>query len=165
MSHEDRARLKELLEVLIEHKAQLGYPNKDVRGAKDAATFRLSRAGALEHLKLGGVLTFDCSGAIQCAYKWAGGLADPCGLHFKVEGFTGSMLAHLRHYSDPRRARVGAIVIFGPATGEHGAIVIGPGDDPLLFSHGLRGVTGPIRLSEERKFHSEPVTFLNVSSL
>jgi hypothetical protein len=37
--------------------------------------------------------------------------------------------------------------------------------NPLLFSHGARGVSGPIRLGQESRFHDPPVTLLDVSSL
>jgi hypothetical protein len=58
--------------------------------------------------------------------------------------------------------------VFGPATGEHVACVYDadPVDgNPLLFSHGARGVSGPIRLGQESRFHDPPVTLLDVSSL
>lgn len=164
MTHEERQALKALLEVLVKHHGQLDYPRDDVRGPLDAATFHLTRAQALARLANGQHLMFDCSGAITCAYKWTK-LKDPNGLDYRREGYTGTMLDHLHHYSDPRQARVGAIVIFGPATGEHGAVVLEPGDDPLLFSHGLAAAAGPVRLSVERTFHHPPVTFLDVSGL
>jgi hypothetical protein len=110
---------------------------------------------------------FDCSGCVTCIYKWAG-LKDPNGLGYKHGGYTGTMLAHLPHYANPKRARVGALVVFGPATGEHVAMVDTAdkvNGDPLLFSHGARGLTGPIRLHREKRFHDPPVTFLDVSGL
>ncbi len=167
MTATDRKRLHGIMEVLVQHAAQLDYPNKDVRTKLDSATFNLTWAQAQAHLKAGKHLMFDCSGAITCIYKWAK-LKDPNGLAYRHEGYTGTMLAHLPHYSSGKRARVGAIVIFGPATGEHGAMVLeadAKGGDPLLFSHGFRGATGPIRLHREARFHDPPVTFLDVSSL
>ncbi len=167
MTAADRKRLHGIMEVLIAHAAQLDYPNKDIRGKLDAATFAMTWAQAEKRLQNGGRLMFDCTGAISCVYKWAG-LKDPSGFGFKVEGWTGSMLNHLKHYSSGKRARVGAIVIFGPASGEHGALVLeadSKNGDPLLFSHGFRGATGPIRLHREQRFHDPPVTFLDVSAL
>lgn len=149
------------------HHLQLDYPTHDVRGKLDAETFALTWAQAEKRLADGGRLMFDCSGAITCIYKWAG-LKDPNELAYKHEGYTGTMLAHLPHYSNAKRGRVGAIVIFGPATGEHGALVFTPdkvGGDPVLFSHGARGTSGPIRLHREQRFHDPPVTFLDVSGL
>lgn len=168
MTHADRQRLHSIMETLIRHKAQLDYPLHDVRGAKDAATFHLTWAEAQAKLTAGDHLMFDCSGCVTCIDKWAGGLKDPNGLAYQHEGYTGTMLRHLPHYTDPKLARVGALVVFGPATGEHVAMVLAPDSqrgDPELFSHGARGLSGPILLSAERRFHDPPVTLLNVSSL
>ncbi len=167
MTQADRQRLHKIMEVLIQHAGQLDYPTQDVRGKLDAATFALTWTEAQAHLAAGKHLMFDCSGAVTCIYKWAK-LKDPNGLAYKHEGYTGTMLAHLPHYSNPKRARVGALVIFGPGTGEHVAVVLVAdrvGGDPVLFSHGFRGATGPIRLHREQRFHDPPVTFLDVSGL
>jgi hypothetical protein len=167
MIHAEREKLRQLAELLIQHKAQLDYPRKDVRGRLDAETFHLTRSEAVERLNRGGRLMFDCSGAITCLYKWCG-ISDPNGLGFSHEGYTGTMLAHLPHYTDGRKARTGALVVFGPGTGEHVAMVIRPdpkGGDPLLFSHGFELGSGPILLSQERHAHHRPVSFLNVSGL
>ncbi len=149
MTQADRKRLQAIMEKLCLHHTQLDYPTQDVRGKLDAATFAMTWAQAEKRLTNGGRLMFDCSGAITCIYKWAG-LKDPNGLAYKHEGYTGTMLANLPHYKQASRTRIGAIVIFGPATGEHGAVVMDKatanGADPLLFSHGARGVSGPIRL-------------------
>ncbi len=167
MTPADRTRLHVVLAHLTAHASQLDYPVNDIRGPKDAATFALDWPHAQAALAAGKHLMFDCSGAITCAYKWAD-LHDPNGLAYSHEGYTGTMLAHLSHYADPKGAKVGAIVIFGPGTGEHGAVVYETDPahgDPLLFSHGERGAAGPIRLSVERQYHRAPVTMLNVSGL
>lgn len=167
MIHAERVKLQQLAELLIQHAGQLDYPRHDVRGPKDAETFHLNRAQAVERLHAGGRLMFDCSGSVTCLYKWCG-VSDPNGLSFQHEGYTGTMLAHLPHYSDPKRARTGALVVFGPGTGEHVAMVIHPDPvhgDPLLFSHGFAQGAGPVKLSDERRAHHPPVTFLNVSGL
>jgi hypothetical protein len=155
------------MHLLIQHHAQLDYPIHDVRGPKDLATFRLTWKQAQDRLASGGRLMFDCSGCVTCIYKWAG-LSDPNGLGYRHEGYTGTMLAHLPHYTDAKRCRIGALAVFGPATGEHVAMVYKPdpaGGNPEMFSHGARGLTGPIRLHAEAKVHHPPVTLLNVSSL
>src|SRR5258707_10141593 len=138
MTHADRERLHAIMAKLIEHKAQLDYPLHDVRGPKDAETFRLTWTEAQHRLASGLKLMFDCSGCVTCIYKWAG-LSDPNGLAYKHEGYTGTMLAHLPHYSDAKRCRIGALPVFGPATGKHVACVYEPDPlhgNPLLFSHG-----------------------------
>jgi hypothetical protein len=165
VTHEDRVKIHELLELLIAHRAQLGYPEGDVRGARDAATFSLDREQALRWLKDGHELTFDCSGCATCVFKWTPGLRDPNGLNYRHQGYTGTMLAHLPHYHYPADARIGALVVFGPGTGDHVAQVLEPGRDPWLFNHGRSKESGPVRLSVEREAHRAPVTFLSVASL
>ncbi len=174
MTQADRKRLQGIMEILISHAAQLDYPTNDVRGKLDATTFALTWTEAQAHLKAGKHLMFDCSGSADCIYKWCfNGKAstDPSGLKYDPKhlgGYTGTMLAHLPHYSNAKRARVGALVVFGPGTGEHVAVVLEAdrtNGDPLLFSHGYRGATGPIRLHREARFHDPPVTFLDVSGL
>lgn len=169
MNHTDREHLHELMELMIVHRHQLDYPLHDVRGPKDAATFALNGAEARAKLHSGGRLMFDCSGCITCTYKWQSPhVGDPNGLGYTHEGYTGTMLAHLPHYSDAHHAEVGAIVIFGPATGVHGAMVLEADPqhgDPMLFSHGAEQLTGPIKLSALAKALPGPVTLLNVSGL
>jgi hypothetical protein len=160
-----RDRLHSIAEELIHHHALLDYPRDDVRGPADHATWRLTWPQAQDYLRRGRHLTFDCSQSVTEIYRWAK-LKDPNGLAYKQPGYTGTMLHHLvTHYTDPARARVGALVVFGPGTGEHVAMVIEPGHDPLLFSHGAAHTAGPIRFSVERTFHHSPATFLAVDKL
>lgn len=161
---EQRAQLHDLMGLLIAHANLCGYPSQDVRGTADAKTFTLTRAQAEARLTQGLQLTFDCSGAVTCMCKWAG-IEDPNGLDYRYEGYTGTMLKALPHYTNPSGANVGALVVFGPGTGQHVAMVYERGHDPVLFSHGERGYCGPIRLSQERLFHSPPVTFLSIAGL
>jgi hypothetical protein len=165
MTAADRQRLVSLARYLIEHRNQLGYPVNDVRGPLDQATWKITTAlGMQRAITAGKTLTFDCSQAVTQLYRWAK-LSDPNGLDYTHSGYTGTMLAHLRHYSDASAARDGALVVFGPGTGEHVSMVIERGPDPVLFSHGATHASGPIRLSVERTFHRPPVTLLNVSGL
>jgi hypothetical protein len=167
MTHADRTRIREILALLIRHHNQLEYPRNDVRGAADAATWKLTLTEAEAKLKRGGHLCFDCSQSATQVFRWAK-VKDPNGLAYKHVGYTGTMLAHLPHYSDPKRADIGALVVFGPGTGDHVAVVYEPDHthgDPLLFSHGATHTAGPIRLSVERQYHRPPVTFLSVAGL
>jgi hypothetical protein len=167
VTKEDRDKIHAIAHTLIHHAAQLDYPRNDIRGAKDAATWKLSWASAQSRLKNGAHLCFDCSQSITQIFRWAG-VGDPNGLGYKYPGYTGTMLHHLRHYADPHKARTGALVVFGPGTGEHVCMVVEPDPnhgDPLLFSHGQAHTAGPIRLSVERHYHHAPVTFLDVSRL
>ena len=81
-------------------------------------------------------LTTDCSGFVTLCYYLAGA-PDPNGLGYSGEGWTGTLLGHLPPIDRPTR---------GAATSSSGApiraatcaIVLEPGDDPLLCSHGTR---------------------------
>jgi hypothetical protein len=159
-----RTRLHSIAEELIHHHLLLDYPRDDVRGPADEATWKLSWTEAQDWLRRGRHLQFDCSQSVTQIFHWAK-LKDPNGLAFKHPGYTGTMLHHLEHYTDPARARPGALVVFGPGDGEHVAMVLEHGRDPLLFSHGAAHSAGPIRLSVERTYHHAPVTFLAVDKL
>ncbi|MGH2835414.1 MAG: hypothetical protein ACRDUT_00110 [Mycobacterium sp.] len=161
-----RKELEGLCRFLLSHRAQLDYPTDDVRGALDAATFKLSREQAIAHLKAGKRLMFDCSAFWTCVYKWSG-LKDPNGLAYQHEGYTGTMLARLPHYTDAKLAGIGALATFGPGTADHVSGVLEPDTkhgSPLMLSHGRSGLD-VIRLLDEAKQHRPPVTLLNVSRL
>ena len=110
-------------------------------------------------------MTMDCSESVTCLCKWAG-LKDPNGLHYNGSGYTGTLLDHLPHYFNPANAQTGALVVFGPGTGEHVCMVLTPDHrNPLLFSHGQEAGPILIRLHDEAQAHPPPVTFLSIASL
>lgn len=156
--------MHDLMEFLLEHEPLVHYPLHDIRGSADAMTFRLSEEQMRARLASGKTIMFDCSQAVTQICKWAG-LDDPNRLGYGWPGYTGTLLAGLRHYSTPASAGVGAIVVYGPATGDHASMVYEPGPDPLLWSHGFDGGPVLIRLSKQRAMHRAPVTFLNISRL
>ncbi len=114
----------------------------------------------------------DCSGFATAVCRWAG-LEDPNGQGYNGTGYTGTMLTHLPHYTDPGSANVGALVVFshpGVPTGDHVAIVTGPGANPWLCSHGETAGPRRVRFSTELAVQawihgSSSATFLNVSGL
>jgi hypothetical protein len=147
-----RAKLATLMRDLVKHEPQVHYaqirPMRSVRLTKPAYP-----------------LTMDCSEAVTCLCKWAG-LTDPNGLGYNGHGYTGTMLDHLPHYYNPANALPGALVVFGPGTGEHVAMVLKPAHhNPLLFSHGLERGPLLIRLHDEADYHPPPVTFLSIAGL
>jgi len=75
------------------------------------------------------------------------------------------LLHHLPHYSDPSKAKVGALVVFGPGSGDHVCMVRHPGPDPVLFSHGSE--RGPIwiKLTDEQRYQRKSTTFLSIATL
>jgi hypothetical protein len=127
-------------------------------------TIHYSERQVTNLLDHGGRITMDCSEAVTCLCKWAG-LHDPNGFHFNSYGFTGSLLANLRHYYDPDAALVGALVVYGPGTGHHVSMVLEPGHDPLLWSHGREAGPVRVRLSDQRQQQPAPVTFLSIARL
>ena len=58
-------------------------------------------------------VTMDCSESVTLLCHVCG-LQDPNGFDYDGHGFTGTLLHHLPHYSDPGNARIGALVVFGP---------------------------------------------------
>lgn len=117
-----------------------------------------------DHFSAGLGVDLDCSSGVTMLCMM-GGLADPNGRGYDGYGFTGTLLSNLPHHQNPGDVDVGALVIFGPGTGQHAAMVYTPGSDPVLWSHG--GEAGPIflRLSAEQRFHPPPTTFLSIAHL
>lgn len=118
-----------------------------------------------QHFASGKQIDMDCSESVTMLCRMAG-LADPNGTEYDGTGFTGTMLKHLSHYTNPAGAETGALVVFGPGTGDHVCMVRRPHrTNPQLFSHGQEA--GPVftTLAAERRAHRPPVTFLSVAKL
>lgn len=168
----ERAHMHEIMALLLNHEPQVHYPRKDIRGAADAATWKLTEAQLRAKLAAGGTIMFDCSQAVTQVCRW-GGLDDPNKMGYATwpsgvpKAYTGTLLAALPHYTDPKGAGVGAIFVYGPGTGDHASMLYGDPftKDPLLWSHGFDGGPVLIRLSAQRKQHRPPVTILNISRL
>ena len=160
----ERLHMRDLMTRLLDYEPQVRYPRGDIRGAKDAETFRLTETQLRARLKAGGEIMFDCSQAVTQLCKWAG-LDDPNGLKYRWPGYTGTLLAHLTHYAKASAAGIGAIVVYGPGTGDHASMVYEPGTDPLLWSHGFDGGPQLVRLSRQRSYHRAPVTFCSIAKL
>lgn len=119
------------------HAGQLDYPPGDRRDDRDSTSWHLTEQHAELILNHAGRMQLDCSemGAwwLKCAGLW----------RWTTPGYTGSHLTLLpSHYTDGRIARIGALVIFGPGTGHHEAMVHTPDPqhgNPLLASHGRPG--------------------------
>lgn len=102
--------------------------------------------------KLETPLTTDCSGFVTLCYK-AAGAEDPNGLGYNGEGYTGTLLAHAekhgRVFGEVSKARAGDLIVYGPGAGEHVAIVVEPGKDPLTVSHGSESEPAYVRVSQD----------------
>jgi len=104
-------------------------------------------------------LTTDCSGFATLCYFLAGA-PDPNGLDYDGRGWTGTLMEAMENI-DPRAALAGDIVVWGEYPGRHCAIVIEPGEDPLLASHGQERGPVEIRFSSESRYQPAEVTWLS----
>lgn len=97
-------------------------------------------------------MTTDCSGFATLCYKEAGA-ADPNGLGYNGEGYTGTLLSHAEKagkiITDLSHARPGDLIVYGPGTGEHVAIIVESGPDPLTVSHGQESDPSYVRVSQD----------------
>lgn len=101
-------------------------------------------------------LSTDCSGFVTLCY-WLAGAPDPNGLGYSGAGWTGTLLRHLPETDAPRR---GDVVVWGAYPGHHCALVLQPGEDPLLCSHGQERGPLAIRFSDECRLQPAEVTWL-----
>lgn len=109
--------------------------------------------------------TTDCSGFVTLMAKWSGN-PDPNGNHFDGQGYTGTMLAHLKHIPFAETVR-GDLAVFGPPPGVHVVVLIRGGKreaDPPVASHGGPGDPRRYSLSEEKAYFGSgvEVTYLRL---
>lgn len=103
-------------------------------------------------------LTTDCSGFATLCYFLAGA-PDPNGRGYDGSGWTGTLLERMESIP-PLAARAGDLVVWGAYPGHHCAIVLAPGEDPLLASHGRERGPLTIRFSAESRVQPPDVTWL-----
>ena len=105
-------------------------------------------------------VTADCSAFVTLCYFWAGA-PDPNGLNYDHEGYTGTLLAH--GIKIPlEQVLPGDVVVYGPGTGWHTALVIESGADPLTVSMGKDGDPSLVRVSQDGRL---PQTYLRFSTI
>ncbi len=153
-----RQTMCRIMDLLVQHEQQVHYPPHDVRVHKAS---EVQTEKQLRERLAAGTFNFDCSQTVEIVCV-VSGLKWPRSM---VNGFTGTMLAGLPHYSNPRGANRGALVVFGPGTGHHVCLVRTPGANPLLYSHGSERSSHMISLSQEARFQPPPVTFLSIANL
>lgn len=90
------------------------------------------KAGAAKKLPL----YLDCSSSTTIAWYQAGA-PDPNGRNYDGSGYTGTMLAHLKHIPK-EQAKRGDLVVYGASPGRHVCAFLEDwkGPSTLLFSHG-----------------------------
>jgi cell wall-associated NlpC family hydrolase len=103
-------------------------------------------------------LTTDCSGFVTVCYFLAGA-PDPNGRGYDGTGYTGTMLGWLPRIRRAEAQR-GDLVVWGAYPGRHVAVVLEPGDDALLCSHGSERGPLAIRYSDESAFQPSAVAWL-----
>lgn len=113
------------------------------------------KPGQLEALPF----TTDCSGFVTMAYQYAGA-PDPNGNGYDngrtKATFTGSLLKHGTRVP-LAQVKPGDVVVYGPGTGWHTALVVKGGSDPLTVSHGQEGGPQYCRVSQDGR---QPQTYL-----
>jgi hypothetical protein len=127
--------------------ARWGIANEPRIHYGQARPFPLSRALPL---------TTDCSGFVTLCYFLAGA-PDPNGLGYSGDGWTGTMLGHL---AATKALRPADIVVWGAYPGHHCALVLEPGPDPLLCSHGQERGPLAIRYRDECGYQPPVVAWL-----
>ena len=137
-------------------------------GVRDHAKFAYSegpdRMNFIHHPGVEPVTT-DCSGFVTMVYLLAG-CNDPNGLNYDGEGYTGTELSFDKHIAEwiknaqgveMENLEVGDLVVYGPGTGEHVAIIVEVGLDPLTVSMGQNGDPSFVHISQDGR---QPQTFL-----
>src|SRR5258708_18930246 len=132
-----RHTLGALMDYLVAHEPKVHYAQRRPMRSRWITDYvELTRA-----VQSGAGLTIDCSESVTLLCKLAG-LDDPNGLRYDGTGYTGTLLDHLPHYTNPSKANIGGLGVLGPGTGEHVVMVRHPRDRPGLFSPGPGG--GPL---------------------
>ena len=104
-------------------------------------------------------LATDCSGFVTLCYFLAGA-PDPNGRGYDGSGWTGTLLERMENV-DRQAVGHGDVVVFGEYPGHHCALVLEPGPDPLLCSHGQERGPLEIRFSNESRYQPADVTWLS----
>ena len=100
----------------------------------------------------------DCSSWVTSCYSWAGA-PDPNGMNYNGTGYTGTLLNH--GIQIPlSQVQPGDVIVYGPGTGLHTAIVVEPGADPLTVSMGQNGDPSYVRVSQDGRQPQRYLRFL-----
>ena len=164
-THAQREHIVRFLDFCHAHPSGLLYPTHDVRTSFDAASWNMTEQHFEHILQAGGKWQGDCSEfgayALKVAGLWKWG----------QPGYTGSHLQLLPdHYADGKRARPGALVVFGLAhnpVGVHEAVVYEAdpkGGNPVVASHGRAGFD-KLRVSDFSGPEFAGHTYLSIAHL
>lgn len=94
-------------------------------------------------------ITTDCSGFATLCYYLAG-CPDPNGFGYNGSGYTGTLIGHGKEIP-LKKVRGGDLVIYGPGTGDHVAVIIDTTipSNPLAVSHGDENGPTVIRVFDD----------------
>lgn len=152
-----RAATVSLMQLLLAQSGRVHYPVHDVR---TRTIHQIATRAQLEAELMAGRLNIDCSQSVTLIAHVAGA-KDPNGANYAQDGYTGTLLQHCAHI--PRaQAKHGDLLVFGGGTGHHVTMIMQPGLDPLLFSHGQENDPIAIRQSVEARFQPAGQTYLRL---
>lgn len=152
-----RANTVSIMHLLLNQTARVHYPLHDVR---TRTIFAIATMAQLQKELAAGRLTIDCSQTVTLIAHVAGA-KDPNGAGYRADGFTGTLLRGCLPIS-LGQARAGDLCVYGPGTGHHVVMVMQPGGDPLMFSHGQENDPIAIRHSVESRFQPHGSRFLRL---
>jgi len=101
----------------------------------------------------------DCSAFVTYCYSWAGA-PDPNGQNYDGQGYTGTLLSHGTPI-ELGQVQPGDVVVYGPGTGDHTALIVEATPDPLTVSMGQQGDPNYVRVSQDGR---TPIRFLRFST-
>lgn len=156
-----RTEMRRLMNRLVTYRSRVHYAQ-----IRPMPTRSIRRGHLLTALLRPGGITMDCSESVTLICRLAG-LRDPNGLNYDGEGFTGTLLKYLKHYSTPKDAQPGSLVVFGGGNGEHVCMVYEHSEtNPKLFSHGTEADPKFYDLHTMiAAFPGQPHTFLAIDKL
>ena len=99
----------------------------------------------------------DCSGFATWVYRQAGA-HDPNKLQYNGRGYTGTLLAAGKK-TTMAKAKPGDLIVYGPGTGWHVAIIIEPGPNALTISMGREGDPSYVHVNEDGRHPQTVLTY------
>jgi hypothetical protein len=143
----------------VTNEPRIFYPSGDNRADSTPNLFNLP-PGTLP-------LTLDCSQFVSLCYKW-GGAPNPNGSDWN--GYTGTLISGGKQLLSGTQTKPGDYVIFGGGTGNHAAVIVQPGSNPDIVSHGSNGGPRATTVSAEQAvqqsiFTDSAVRFFTVDGL
>jgi peptidoglycan hydrolase-like protein with peptidoglycan-binding domain len=103
----------------------------------------------------------DCSAFVTLCYNWAGVTQDPNGQNYDGQGYTGTLLSHGTPITIAQ-AVPGDVIVYGPGTGDHTALIVQGGPDPLTVSMGEEGDPSYVHVSQDGR---QPQRYLRFSTM